>query len=181
MPHQPIRFEVIMNTASNQWCLASGLHVVSSSATWTETVAAFVRQITAPTVREASLALLCRAEGYEGTQPSYAADMRAAALLAMDDTGETARLKRIGRATGSALRIAWGTAASAIEALREWLAAAIESQRQRQFWAELHLLDGAALRDLGLDRSELDSFAAEAARTAARTRRRLASRAICAS
>ena len=72
-----------MNTPSNQLRLACDLYVASSRAARTETVAAWVRRITAPSVRQASLALLCRAEGYDDTQPSYAADMRAAALLAI--------------------------------------------------------------------------------------------------
>jgi|EndMetStandDraft_6_1072998.scaffolds.fasta_scaffold2485668_1 uncharacterized protein YjiS (DUF1127 family) len=55
------------------------------------------------------------------------------------------------------------------------LAAAFERQR-RAFRArhELSVLDGAALRDLGLSASEFDSYLAEASGDARRTRRRLA-------
>jgi len=56
-----------------------------------------------------------------------------------------------------------------------WLAAAVDRPLQRQrLRRERDELDGAALRDLGLSRSELDSFDAEAFGTAPRTRRRCA-------
>ena len=50
---------------------------------------------------------------------------------------------------------------------------AYRRQRRQQYSAQ-HLLDAHALRDLGLDRSELDSYAAEAHGWAEPTRRRVA-------
>jgi len=55
-----------------------------------------------------------------------------------------------------------------------WLAPAMSRlQRQRQQWREMQLLDQHAFRDLGLDRSELGSYAAEAASAVDCTRRRV--------
>lgn len=50
-------------------------------------------------------------------------------------------------------------------------------RRKRRQWRELRLLDPEAFRDLGVDRSELGSFEAEAMGAAACTRRRVSIRA----
>lgn len=56
----------------------------------------------------------------------------------------------------------------------QWLATVTDRlRRQRQRHDEWRLLDRAALRDLGIDRSELGSYAAEAAGAASCTRRRV--------
>ena len=59
--------------------------------------------------------------------------------------------------------------------LWHWLAAAVvRPLHQQRLWREHEALDGAALRDLGVSRSELGSFQAEADGSAACTRRRCA-------
>lgn len=61
----------------------------------------------------------------------------------------------------------------------QWLAEAVVRPLRRQRLRREHeSLDGAAFRDLGLSRSELSSFQAEAAGTAARTRRRVSAGAL---
>ena len=61
-----------------------------------------------------------------------------------------------------------------------WLAREIARRRQaRTQWRELQLLDQTAFRDLGLDRSELGSYEAEATGTANRTRRRVSTWKSC--
>ncbi|SDP90309.1 hypothetical protein SAMN05216303_10975 [Rhodoferax sp. OV413] len=56
-----------------------------------------------------------------------------------------------------------------------WWADRLAYRRQRrQQYSAVRLLDAHALRDLGLDRSELDSYAAEARGWAEPTRRRVA-------
>jgi uncharacterized protein YjiS (DUF1127 family) len=56
----------------------------------------------------------------------------------------------------------------------QWLAAAVARPLRRPRLRHQHeSLDATALRDLGLSRSELGSFQAEAVGTAARTRRRV--------
>jgi len=52
-------------------------------------------------------------------------------------------------------------------------AAVVRPLRRQRLRREHEWLDGAALRDLGLSRSELSSFHAEAAGSAFRTRRRV--------
>ena len=59
-----------------------------------------------------------------------------------------------------------------VEAIARWRRA----QRQQR---ELRMLDPSALRDLGLDRSELASYAAEASGAAHCTRRRVVGAALC--
>jgi uncharacterized protein YjiS (DUF1127 family) len=55
-----------------------------------------------------------------------------------------------------------------------WFAAVLNRlRRQRQQRTELRLLDPMALRDLGIDRSELGSIAAEASGAASCTRQRV--------
>jgi uncharacterized protein YjiS (DUF1127 family) len=56
---------------------------------------------------------------------------------------------------------------------RRLLSAIRRRRRARQQRAELRLLEHRDLRDLGIDRSELPSFDAEAAGTAPSTRRRI--------
>jgi uncharacterized protein YjiS (DUF1127 family) len=64
---------------------------------------------------------------------------------------------------------------AAAKLLLPWLAHAVaELQRRRHEREELRLLDSCALRDLGLDRSELGSCQAEATGAAHCTRRRIA-------
>ena len=60
--------------------------------------------------------------------------------------------------------------------LRRLLAAWRRHWQERRERAEFQQLDAAALRDLGLDRSEYDSCHREAEGEAPRTRRRLARR-----
>jgi len=86
--------KLTMNTSTNQLCLTPDPSATASRPARTESIAAFVHRLVgqvalivapAPSVAKASLDLLCRAEGYESTQSSYAADLRATALLAMGD------------------------------------------------------------------------------------------------
>ena len=65
----------------------------------------------------------------------------------------------------------WATAATMPWRWLAWTIARL--QRKRQQWRELQLLDQNALRDLGLDRSELGSYEAEAVGAAICTRRRV--------
>jgi hypothetical protein len=66
------------------------------------------------------------------------------------------------------------TATAAGSMWQRFAAAVVRPLRRQRLRREHEWLDSAAYRDLGLSRSELSSFQAEAAGIAARTRRRCA-------
>jgi uncharacterized protein YjiS (DUF1127 family) len=63
---------------------------------------------------------------------------------------------------------------AAAKLVRRWVHAMTDRERRRHEREELESLDVSALRDLGLDRSELGSCHAEATGAAHCTRRRIA-------